>query len=104
MGLDLPHGGHLSHGFMTPKRRVLGTSIYFESREEVLGKPLSRAERLELVKRHVSSNRQGWLTHNMLELIHSHWRRDTVCKVRCLGVPTVDTRNLCRVLQVTNIV
>ncbi|CAA6664825.1 unnamed protein product [Spirodela intermedia] len=21
MGLDLPHGGHLSHGFMTPKRR-----------------------------------------------------------------------------------
>ncbi|KAI4302178.1 hypothetical protein MLD38_037959 [Melastoma candidum] len=31
MGLDLPHGGHLSHGFMTPKRRVSGTSLYFES-------------------------------------------------------------------------
>ncbi|KAM0043895.1 putative YhbY-like superfamily protein [Helianthus debilis subsp. tardiflorus] len=40
----------------------------------------------------------------MLELIHSHWRRDPVCKVRCYGVPTVDLRNLRRVLQVTNIV
>jgi glycine hydroxymethyltransferase len=31
MGLDLPDGGHLTHGFFTAKKKVSATSIFFES-------------------------------------------------------------------------
>lgn len=31
MGLDLPSGGHLTHGFYTAKKKVSATSIFFES-------------------------------------------------------------------------
>eukprot|EP00283_Hemiselmis_rufescens_P002715 CAMPEP_0173417806 /NCGR_PEP_ID=MMETSP1357-20121228/48_1 /TAXON_ID=77926 /ORGANISM="Hemiselmis rufescens, Strain PCC563" /LENGTH=487 /DNA_ID=CAMNT_0014380163 /DNA_START=11 /DNA_END=1474 /DNA_ORIENTATION=- len=30
MGLDLAHGGHLSHGFWTPAKKVSATSVFFE--------------------------------------------------------------------------
>ncbi|WAQ96686.1 GLYC-like protein [Mya arenaria] len=31
MGLHLPEGGHLSHGFMTPTKKISATSLFFES-------------------------------------------------------------------------
>lgn len=74
------------------------------TRRKVIGKPLTRAEITELVKPYISGNRQvnlgrDGLTHNMLELVHTHWKRRPVCKVRCLGVPTVDMDNVCRCLE-----
>ncbi|KAF6172203.1 hypothetical protein GIB67_024825 [Kingdonia uniflora] len=71
-----------------------------KTREEILGEPLRKSEIRMLVKPHLSHNRQvnlgrDGLTHNMLELIHSHWKRQRVCKVKCRGVPTVDMENVC---------
>ena len=31
MALDLPHGGHLSHGYQTPTKKISMTSLYFET-------------------------------------------------------------------------
>ena len=78
---------------------------YTRSREEILGEPLRAEEVEEMVqdcdkgRRQVNLGREG-LTHNMLELIHTHWKRRRVCKVKCKGVPTVDMDNVCRVIEV----
>ncbi|KAI1108377.1 glycine hydroxymethyltransferase [Nemania sp. NC0429] len=31
MGLDLPHGGHLSHGYQTPAKKISAVSTYFQT-------------------------------------------------------------------------
>mmetsp|Transcript_25152 Transcript_25152/g.32533 ORF Transcript_25152/g.32533 Transcript_25152/m.32533 type:complete len:409 (-) Transcript_25152:262-1488(-) len=31
MALDLPHGGHLSHGYQTPTKKISAVSIFFET-------------------------------------------------------------------------
>ncbi|KAK4791045.1 hypothetical protein SAY86_031458 [Trapa natans] len=75
-----------------------------KSREEILGEPLKKWEIKMLVKPYLSDNRQvnlgrDGLTHNMLELVHTHWKRRRVCKVRCRGIPTVDMNNVCHHLE-----
>lgn len=31
MALDLPHGGHLSHGYQTDSKKISAVSIFFET-------------------------------------------------------------------------
>ncbi|KAG6555815.1 hypothetical protein Mapa_002455 [Marchantia paleacea] len=75
-----------------------------KTREEIIGEPLSPQEVKELVetcikmKKMVNLGRDG-LTHNMLEVIHTHWKRSVCCKIKCKGVPTVDMDNVVRVLE-----
>ncbi|AFN82470.1 serine-glycine hydroxymethyltransferase [Encephalitozoon romaleae SJ-2008] len=37
MGLDLPSGGHLTHGYKTRTRKISATSVYFDSRSYKIG-------------------------------------------------------------------
>ncbi|CAD6220099.1 unnamed protein product [Miscanthus lutarioriparius] len=74
------------------------------SREDILGEPLTKEEVSELVKGSLKSKRQlnmgrDGLTHNMLENIHSHWKRKRVCKIKCKCVCTVDMDNICQQLE-----
>lgn len=37
MGLDLPSGGHLTHGYATPSKKISNSAIYFESKPYIVG-------------------------------------------------------------------
>lgn len=75
-------------------------------REKVLGEPLTDAERGFLIekcqkhrtKRQVNLGRDG-LTHNMLNDIHNSWKNAEAVRIKCLGVPTVDMKNVCTQLE-----
>ncbi|KAI3671027.1 hypothetical protein L1987_87673 [Smallanthus sonchifolius] len=77
---------------------------YVQSREEILGEPLSKEEIDALVKGCLKSSRQlnmgrDGFTHNMLDNIHAHWKRRRVCKIKCKGVCTVDMDNVRQQLE-----
>ncbi|XP_024028233.1 CRS2-associated factor 1, mitochondrial isoform X1 [Morus notabilis] len=75
-------------------------------REKLQGEPLTAAERKILVeksqklktKSQVNLGRDG-LTHNMLDEIQNHWKRAEAVRIKCLGVPTVDMKNVCTQIE-----
>ncbi|XP_042048538.1 CRS2-associated factor 1, mitochondrial-like [Salvia splendens] len=77
-----------------------------EMREMVLGEPLTNAERKAIVERfqrpkakmQINLGRDG-LTHNMLDVIHNHWKHAEAVRIKCMGVPTVDMKNVCAQLE-----
>ncbi|XP_047976304.1 CRS2-associated factor 1, mitochondrial [Salvia hispanica] len=77
-----------------------------EMREMVQGDPLTNAERKAIVERfqrpkakmQINLGRDG-LTHNMLDVIHNHWKHAEAVRIKCMGVPTVDMKNVCAQLE-----
>ena len=51
MGLDLPSGGHLTHGFQTPKKKISASSVYFESLPYVVSSVNGRIDYDDMEKR-----------------------------------------------------
>jgi glycine hydroxymethyltransferase len=58
-GLHLPDGGHLTHGFETPKKKISATSVYFDSHPYHL-------------------DDQGYINYNELETIAKQTKLDMV--------------------------
>lgn len=77
-----------------------------EMRERTQGEPLTNAERKVLAERfqrpktkmQINLGRDG-LTHNMLDVIHNHWKHAEAVRIKCMGVPTVDMKNICTHLE-----
>ncbi|XP_057442831.1 CRS2-associated factor 1, mitochondrial isoform X2 [Lotus japonicus] len=77
-----------------------------KKRGVIQGEPLTSAERKALVlqcerrktKRQVNMGRDG-LTHNMLNEIHNHWKFTEAIRIKCMGVPTVDMKNIVSQLE-----
>ncbi|GAA0138723.1 hypothetical protein LIER_00414 [Lithospermum erythrorhizon] len=89
-------------GTCAPATEAADVDKVVEQRKAVIGEPLSEVEVAELVEkyRHSDCSRQinlgrGGVTHNMLEDIHSHWRRAEAVRIKCLGLPTLDIDNVC---------
>ncbi|PWA51179.1 RNA-binding CRS1 / YhbY (CRM) domain-containing protein [Artemisia annua] len=43
--------------------------------------------------------RRDGLTHNMLNDIHNNWKQAEAVRIKCMGVPTVDMKNVCAQLE-----
>ncbi|KAH6830788.1 RNA-binding CRS1 / YhbY domain-containing protein [Perilla frutescens var. hirtella] len=77
-----------------------------EMRDRTQGEPLTNAERKAIVERfqrpktkmQINLGRDG-LTHNMLDVIHNHWKNAEAVRIKCMGVPTVDMKNICTHLE-----
>ncbi|PIN16223.1 hypothetical protein CDL12_11100 [Handroanthus impetiginosus] len=96
--VDPKDGSAETDGDLEEKRRLM--------RDRVQGEPLTNAERKALVercqrhktKRQINLGRDG-LTHNMLNDIHNHWKHTEAVRIKCMGVPTVDMKNICTQLE-----
>lgn len=91
-------GGEEREREMERKRRQM--------RGWVQGKELTAAERKAVVekcqkhrtKKQINLGRDG-LTHNMLNDVHNFWKHEEAVRIKCMGVSTVDMKNICTQLE-----